>query len=121
MGGIITHRKLAKLRREIENLRAAKHNIKPADLTSMAKRLGRALENRGKHPTWKSELIPSSNPLSIPGHPTIKSTTAMSILDELEADIDRLSELLNDPRGEKNADLDRKQLSPTTIRKNSNP
>src|SRR5579864_152353 len=109
MAGIITPQKLARLRREIDGLRAAKHNIKPDDLTSLARRLGRKPVKRGKHPTWQSELIPTANPLSIPGHPTIKATTAMSILDELEADIDRLAELLNERRGEQNAKSKQRQ------------
>jgi hypothetical protein len=96
MGGIINKKKLRKLRREIEALRAGIHNVRPRDLIRLALQLGRELDDRGKHPTYVSTLIPNSNPLSIPGHPTIKPTTAKSILDELEADIDRHSSMIED-------------------------
>jgi len=100
MGGTINKRKLARLRGEIEALRAGKHNIRPDDLVQLAKSLGRKLDKRGKHPTYVSELMPTRNPISIPGHPTIKAGTALNILDELEADIDGLSAMLDEPEGE---------------------
>jgi hypothetical protein len=114
MGGIINKQKLRRLRRRIAELRNAKHNIRPSDLISLANSLGRQLAKRGKHPTYVSVLIPGSNPLSIPGHPTIKTITAMSILDDLEVDIDRFTEMLDEQERKTNEQL--KRLPPATIR-----
>lgn len=96
MGGIITLRKLRKLQRELDSLRSAKHNLKPSDLVSLAKKLGRRLDpNRGKHPMYVSDLLPNRRGgISIPGHPTINSYTAVEILDDLEVDLVMLIELV---------------------------
>src|SRR5690348_15689986 len=95
MGGIITLQKLDKLQREIDELRAAKHNIRPNDLVSLATKLGRRLDpKRGKHPMYVSDLLPNRPALSIPGHSTIKSYTAMQIVDDLEVDLLMLVELI---------------------------
>jgi len=111
MGGIITKDKLSRLRSEIESLRAAKNNIRPSDLVSLARSLGREPAKRGKHPTYVSTLL-QRNPISIPSHPgAMKARTAMSILDELEADIDKLSSML-DEQERKN---DPKRLPTATI------
>jgi hypothetical protein len=115
MGGIITVAKLKRLRRELEALRAAKHNIRPADLVSLAKKLGRRLDNRGKHPMYVSDLLQNSKPISIPGHPTIKSYTAVSILDDLEVDLVKLVEMIETEAKEHEK---RKALPPATIRPN---
>ena len=115
MGGIITKQKLEKIRREIESLRASKHNIKPHDLVSLAKSLGRVKSKRGKHPTYVSTLMATRNPLSIPGHPTIKTGTACGILDELESDVDELSALLDEQEQKR----DPKRLPARTVHKGS--
>lgn len=81
-------KKIAKLRRELQGLRARKYNLRPIDLVRFAKRVGRGPDtSRGKEPTYVSVLA-GTRPLSIPGHPTINPYTAESILDHLEADLD---------------------------------
>jgi hypothetical protein len=118
MGGILTKEKIKRLRRRITELRNAKHNIRPSDLVSLAESLGRKLKKGGKHPTYISYLLTDRNPISIPGHPTIKSPTAMSIVDDLESDIDRLSELLDEQ--ERKANEQPKRLPPAPVRTDSN-
>ena len=86
--------KIRKLRSEIEALRG-RRGIKSAELESLARRLGRRRAKRGKEPAWVSEKFPSSSPVSIPNHPgDLNRFTAGSILDQLEADLDRYEELL---------------------------
>jgi hypothetical protein len=94
MGGIIDKDRLDELQAEIDALRACVHNVRPDDLVSLAKKLGREKSKKGKHPTYESYLMPEKNPLSIPGHPKIKPGTARKILDELEADVFGLREKL---------------------------
>lgn len=125
MGGIITRQKLERLRGEIEALRHSIHNVRPDDLVSLAKSLGREKSKKGKHPTYESSLMPKTNPLSIPGHPTIKAGTARNILDQLEADIDGLTALLDeqDRRATKEQEKrnDSTRLPEETLRKSSDP
>jgi len=116
MGGSITRQKLEKLRRQIQAYRASIHNVRPDDLVSLAKQLGREKSKKGKHPTYESTLMPQTNPLSIPGHPAIKAGTARNILDQLEADLDGLTGLL-DEQERKN---DAKRLPAGAVRKSSN-
>lgn len=86
---------LQKLRRRLEALRSRQANIKSGELERFAKMLGRKQAPRGKEPTFVSELLPKSRPLSIPHHSkALKKWTASSILDQLEKDIDDLEELL---------------------------
>jgi hypothetical protein len=86
----MTKKKLAKLRRELDGLRAGKYSLKTSDLISFAKKVGRKRDtSRGKEPTYICESIDGVRPLSIPGHNTINPHTAGSILDSLEADLDR--------------------------------
>lgn len=113
MGGIITRQKLVRLRDEIDGLRAKKNNIKPDELVRLATQLGREKSKKGKHPTYENPLLPTRNPVSIPGHPTIKAMTAMSVLDELDADIDEFFEALEAQERAKNAN--RKQLPSATV------
>jgi hypothetical protein len=100
MGGIINKEKLIRLRAEIEAFRGSIYNVRPDDLVSLARSLGREKAKRGKHPTYVSTLV-ARNPISIPGHPTIKPRTAASILDELEADINALWDLLDEQERKK--------------------
>jgi hypothetical protein len=84
-------KKIAKLRRELRQLRDAKYSLKLADLTGFAGKVGRK-ENtsRGKEPTYVSVYFPELRPLSIPSHSKVNPFTANSILDTLEADLDKL-------------------------------
>lgn len=117
MGGIIDHKKLDELQGEIDAWRAAIHNIRPNDLVSLAKKLGRKKSKKGDHPTYESYLLPTRNPISIPGHPKIKSGTARNILDDFEADIHALREILD--QGSRKDDA--KRLPQGTIHKSSDP
>ena len=118
MGGIINLQKLAKLRGQIDSYRGSINNVRPDDLISLAKSLGREKSKKGKHPTYESTLMPRATPLSIPRHRTIKPGTARNILDQLEADIDGLTALLDEEEKKKN---DTKRLPERTIRKGGNP
>lgn len=61
--------------------------LKPADVRGLAKRLGRTLVKRGKHPMWESDL-PGRWALSIPDHGKDLATgTQRSILNHLEDDL----------------------------------
>jgi len=87
--------KIRKLRSEIETLRR-RGGVKSAELESLAQRLGRTRAKRGKEPTWVNEELPEMRPLSIPNHPgDLNRFTAKSILDHLEADLDRYEEILS--------------------------
>jgi hypothetical protein len=87
--------KIRKLRSEIEALRK-RRGVKSAELESLAQRLGRTRAKRGKEPTWVNEELPETRPLSIPNHlGDLNRFTVRSILDHLEADLDRYEELLS--------------------------
>lgn len=86
-----------KLRSKITALRG-KGGVKTSELEALARSLGRKRANRGKEPTWINEELPERRPLSIPNHSTdVNRFTAKSILDQLEADLDRYEELLESP------------------------
>jgi hypothetical protein len=87
--------KLDKLRQELDSLRK-RGGIKSTELESLAKSLGRSKSDRGKEPTWISIQFPSLRPLSISHHSTsdLNRFTARSILDQLEEDIEKWSQLL---------------------------
>ena len=51
-------KKLARLRREIEGLRRAKHNIGPRDLTSLAKKLVGKKLKEARNPRMSMPLSP---------------------------------------------------------------
>ena len=86
-------RKLSRLRKRIQDLRARLGNIKSRELESLARALGRKRDDRGKEPTFISELLPQSRPLSIPHYAkTLKRGTAGNILDQLEKDLDAFEE-----------------------------
>jgi hypothetical protein len=90
-------KKIQKLRSEFERLRGS-GGIRDTELESLARRLGRRRANRGKEPTWVSEVFPDSRPVSIPSHPgNLNRFTAGGILDQLERDLDRYEELLSSP------------------------
>lgn len=83
--------KLKKLRGEIDNLRR-RGGIKSRELEALARALGRKRHPRGSEPTWISEVA-DCYPISIPNHPTdLNKFTARRILNQLEADIDKLAE-----------------------------
>jgi hypothetical protein len=110
----MTKKKLAKLRRELKQLRDAKYSLKLSDLTGFAKKLGRKENSsRGKEPTYVSIYFPELRPLSIPGHTKVNPFTANSILDSLEADLDRLETWLDEQEENKNEDA--KRLPPTAV------
>ena len=95
IGDIMNRRKLRQLRKRLEALRTRLGNIESRELERLAKALGRKPADRGKEPTYVSEFLPQSRPLSIPHHATtLKKGTAGNIFDQLEKDIDDLEELL---------------------------
>jgi len=84
---------LAKLRRELEELRE-RGGVRTSELERLARKLGRRLAKRGRHPTWVNTDLPGARPLTIPGHPgDLNRFTAGSILDQLETDLDSLEQL----------------------------
>lgn len=120
-GDIMTRNKLSGLQRELDDLRAAKHNIKGDDLVRLAQKLGRQKIKRGKHPTYESVPFPETRAITIPGHSSIKAYTAISILDDLEGiDIQRWNEILDREERKEDERQRRKALPPATIRANSN-
>lgn len=86
---IVDHKKLAKIRVEIENLQGSPRGHRPAKFVRLAKKLGRAKSNRGKEPTWvKTDPPPFDYPLSIPQHPKdVPVGTAGCIIDRLLDDV----------------------------------
>jgi hypothetical protein len=96
-------KKLAKLRRELKQLRDAKYSLKLSDLTRFAGKVGRK-ENtsRGKEPTYISVFFPELRPLSIPGNKKVNPFTANSILDTLEADLIRLETWVQEQESKSN-------------------
>jgi hypothetical protein len=112
-------KKLAKLRRELAQLRAGKYNLKTSKLVSFAGKVGRQRDtSRGKEPTYVS-VLPGARPLSIPGHRTINPHTADAVMDSLEADLDRWESMLEET--ESNANENSKKLPPATVRTNRDP
>ncbi|HEX9989277.1 MAG TPA: hypothetical protein VGE45_12465 [Chloroflexia bacterium] len=80
--------KISKLKKQLVRLRNGSASIKSDDLQRFAKQLGRVRSSRGKEPTYVSELLPYSAPISIPDHSgTLKRFTAENILDAFEQDI----------------------------------
>lgn len=89
--------KLDKLRSWAEELRQ-KGGINSSELESLAKAIGRVLSDRGKHPTWINEKFPELYPLSIPRHGSkdLNKFTKNSILDQLESDLEKLEEIVEE-------------------------
>jgi hypothetical protein len=77
-------------------MQARRSPQKARDLERIANQLGRTKVNRGKEPTWESDL-PGRPPLSIPHHGgrDIAIGTRNSILDFLEDDVMALQEILD--------------------------
>jgi hypothetical protein len=90
----MNYKKAAKLRKKIDRLRQ-KGGIKPRDLESLAKSLGKTLHGRkGSEPTWVDIEHSQIRPLSIPHHNTdLNKYTAQAVLDRLETDLDLLESL----------------------------
>jgi len=88
---------LAKLRTEFEEIRRI-GGVKPDRLIRLARKLGRRLASRGKHPTWINPLLPNARPVSIPDHGgrELNRNTVGAILDQLEGDLDALEAITPD-------------------------
>jgi len=88
-------RKLDKIKLDIDSFRN-RGGVKSSELESLAKRLGRDRNDRGKEPTWVNRQFPYLRPLSIPHHGSIdlNKFTARGILDQLEEDIKKWEEVL---------------------------
>ena len=86
----MNRKSLTKLKRELTEIRKSPYNRKSKDFISIATQLGRAIDSRGKEPTYVRSRDPAlSPPLSIPNHTgDIKPGTARSIIDALLNDID---------------------------------
>jgi hypothetical protein len=94
---IMNREKLDKLRKRVEEFRK-KGGIGSSALESLARALGRVPSKRGKHQTWVNQSFPDIRPLSIPHHGSkdLNRITAKSILDQLELDIDKFEELIEE-------------------------
>ena len=91
----MNRKKIAALRRQLAQLRTRSRDLKERELVRFARKVGRYRDtSRGKEPTYVTDLFPGARPISIPSHGTIKVGVAGNILDSLEEDIDRLSEML---------------------------
>jgi hypothetical protein len=113
-------KKLAKLRRELKQLRAGKHNLKMSDLPRFAAKVGRRPDpKRGKEPTYISHAFPELSPLSIPSHRVVKAYTAEAIMDILEADLDKWESRLEEQELKENENT--KRLPATSIRSDGDP
>ena len=89
----MTLKKVERLRAEVEDLRR-KRDVKSREVVSLAKRIGRVLDNRGKEPTYIHPELPNRRPISIPNHPTLTPGTKNNILDDLDIDLDAYEEIL---------------------------
>lgn len=93
----MTPSKIAKLRREWESLRG--RPVKAAELESLARKLGRKRNtSRGKEPVWESTEFSDLFPLAIPSHGArdLPIGTRRSILDQLEDDLNKWEETLDE-------------------------
>lgn len=100
----MNRRRLDKIRREIGECRQRKGSLRHGELESIAKKLGRERDtSRGKEPTY---IRAGWFPLSIPDHGgrTISIGTALSILNQLEADADAREQEL--PEGTDESEMD---------------
>lgn len=95
-------KKLAKIKKTIEDCRGKLFNIRPRDLKKIATALGRQEVDRGKEPTYESQEL-DTNVITIPQHGarTVAPGTARNILDQLENDVFLFEEQLEEQsRGE---------------------
>jgi hypothetical protein len=91
-GDIMSPKKLKKLRKKIAELRR-RGGISAGELEAIAQKLGRKRHKRGKEPTWVSEILLDSFPISIPSHGSdLNRFTARAILDQLEQDVDAIED-----------------------------
>lgn len=83
-------KQLKKIKKRLEEMRKSPYGITAEELISLAKKLGRTRDNRGKEPTYIRESDPIlTPPLSIPAHPgDLKVGTAKSIINSLLDDAD---------------------------------
>ena len=83
-----------KLRRDLGRLREQKSGLGQKNLKRSRNDWGGG-DRAGQQarPQWISSVLPESRPISIPGHKSIKTYTAVSILDCFEEDLARLEEL----------------------------
>jgi hypothetical protein len=92
---IMNRKKIGRLRKRIQDLRR-KGGVRAAELETVAKSAGRRRHKRGREPTWVSRLLPTARPIAITSHPgDLNRHTAKAILDQLEADLDALEEVIN--------------------------
>lgn len=98
----MTKKHLLKIKNLLREMRKSPSGRKANDLITIAKQMGRVLDNRGKEPNYVRKENPKlSPPLSIPGHPgDLKLGTARSIIDMLLDDVDEWLIFLNDSEGE---------------------
>ncbi len=97
--------KLKKIEQNIRSLRNRSGNLRASELEAIAKRLGRERSKRGKEPTYVSLDFPDLRPVSIPSHSTgLKRFTAESILDQLDEDVFRWREELDNTSNTINTD-----------------
>ena len=87
----MNQKRIAKLRKKLDELRGV-GGVRSSELARFAIQVGRSRHPRGKEPTWVSDHLPDARPLSIPGHGELNRFTARSILDQLEEDLDMMSE-----------------------------
>ena len=87
-------KKIAKLRRELQSMYDGAANVKLDALKGIAKRIGRVKSDQGNEPTYISIYLPSSKPLSIPGHTKLNKFTVRNIIDILSQDLDAIEDIL---------------------------
>ena len=87
-------KKLKNLAKKIRSLRRQAGSVRDRELASIAMSLGRErAKTSGGHPQYTSDLLPGK--ITIPSHSRpLKERTTHAILDDLEADVFYLKELL---------------------------
>jgi len=103
----VTPKALVEIKRVLLQIRKSPRGRKARDFVSIAQRLGRIRDKRGKEPTYVREVNPAlSPPLSIPDHGArdLKIGTARSIIDMLLDDVSEWEVFLNQADGEGDGD-----------------